>query len=1164
MKCPRCQYENHQQAKFCEQCANPLSRTCSNCSTPLSPTAKFCPECAHPIPAGGAELRFASPDSYTPKHLAEKILTSKSALEGERKQVTVLFVDVSGFTSLSERLDPEEVHRLMTRVFDLVLAEVHRVEGTVNQFLGDGAMALFGAPIAHEDHARRAVHAALSIRKVLEELHEELRPRGIDFRVRQGLNTGLVVVGSIGSDLRMDYTAVGDTTNVAARLQQAADPGHILVSAATHRLVDGFFHTRPLGALTLKGKAEPVPAWEVVGSRGALTRLEVEAERGLTPFVGRERELRVLAEPFEQASAGRGQIVFVAGEPGIGKSRLLLEFRRSLGDAAAWREGRCLPFGRSIALHPLVDLLKRDCGIDEADDAAATVRKIHAHVLALGDDLRPALPFVKYLLSVDPGDPAVAEMDPQHRRGEIFDVMRGLTTRAAVRRPQVLVFEDLHWMDQASQEYLQRLGDVVPTSRVLVILTYRPGYTPPFGERTYHTRIALTPLTPRASAALADGMLTRGTIPEALQALIARKAEGNPFFVEEVVKSLRETGALELVAGRWTVSRPIDRIVIPDSLQDVIMARIDRLDDPTKRLLQVASVIGREFPRRLLDRVTLPAERNEALLGTLKDLELIYEQAAAPEIAYTFKHALTQEVAYNSLLLQRRKELHHRIATAIEEAYADRLSDYDQVLAEHFRHAEVRDKALAYLLRAGEKAAKAFATHEALALYDEAEQMATTLGAAVPVGTRITLHRAKADLYLLVSDFERAWTEGARALAIARAAGDPGAAGTVLVGMGLASVLAHRFERALDDARQAIEAGERAATPTVVAGGHLTTALVYEFTGRLDEAQEKFDRVIAISRPAGDVVNESWALVFAAEIKGWEARFDEASRLYAAGTAMARAHDVLPPLLEGLFMWGINLTGQGEYDRALGLLEDGLALAEKVGDENYTPRYLNSLGWLHLECGDLDRSRELNQRAAAGARSRRDDESIANAELNLGDIALAQGDLALATELLEGVERRVDDPATSEWMRWRYTMHLVASLGDLHLTRGGHAVAEHLADRCLELATRKRARKYIVRGWRLKGEVALARRRTDAAHDALRHALSIADTVGAPTLLWQTHGALGRLYAALGQPDAAHDAYASARAVLQRMRTGVHHARLRAALESAEPMRRLIDLGAPR
>src|SRR6267143_2461965 len=376
MKCPRCHAENPTGMKFCGQCAAPLASVGAACGASNPPANKFCGQCAAPL-GKSAAARFASPESYTPKHLAEKILTSKSSLEGERKQVTVLFADVSGFTSLAEQRDPEDIHRLMHHAFELMLAEVHRYEGTVNQFLGDGIMALFGAPIAHEDHAQRAVHAALGIGAALARYQDDLqRRRGIAFQVRLGLNTGLVVVGSIGSDLRMDYTAVGDTTNVAARLQQASEPGRVTISEATKRLVAGYFDMSALGRLHVKGNAEPIEAWEVISARRARTRLEVEAERGLTPFVGRDRELGLVCECFARARAGNGQVVFITGEPGIGKSRLLLEFGRRVGTDATWLEGHCVPFGRSIAFHPLIDLLKRNFRVEEGDAEAAIVKKI--------------------------------------------------------------------------------------------------------------------------------------------------------------------------------------------------------------------------------------------------------------------------------------------------------------------------------------------------------------------------------------------------------------------------------------------------------------------------------------------------------------------------------------------------------------------------------------------------------------------------------------------------------------------------------------------------------------------------------------------------------------------------------------------------------------------
>jgi class 3 adenylate cyclase/tetratricopeptide (TPR) repeat protein len=1167
MTCLRCHSQNRDGARFCRVCGATLTQACPACGTELAVGSRFCDGCGaqvvgNPAPAGPA---FGSPASYTPKHLAEKILVSRSALEGERKQVTVLFADISGFTGLSERLDPEDVHRLITRAFELILAEVHRYEGTVNQFLGDGIMALFGAPVAHEDHARRAVHAALAIGETLAAFGRELeRDRRITFRVRQGLNTGLVVVGSIGNDLRMDYTAVGDTTNVAARMLQAAEPDRILVAESTRRLVSDHFEMQPLGPLAVKGRREPVGAWLVQAVRPARTRVEVRAERGLTPFVGRERERRALRECFEQARAGRGQVVFVVGEPGIGKSRLLYEFRRSLGAEATWLEGRCVSFGRSMALHPIIDLLRRGLGIDEGDDESAIAGKIESQVEAVGADLRPSVPFLKYLLSVDPGDPSVVTMEPQHRRGELFDALRRLIARAAARRPHVMVLEDLHWVDQATEEFLLRLADLVPTSRLLQVCTYRPGYAQPFGDRTYHTRLVLSSLSPRDSATLAEGMLHSDRLPDPLQALIAEKAEGNPFFVEEVVASLRESGALRFAEGAWTVTGGAGRVLLPDTIQDVIMSRIDRLREPAKRTLQVAAVIGREFPGRLLERVVDAEEDVRSPLAELKASELIYERGEGPEVAYTFKHALTQEVAYGSLLIQHRRTLHERIARAIEQSYADRLPEHYEVLALHFRRAEAPTKALEYLMKAADKAARAFAIGEALALYGEAEEAARALGDRVTPETWIALHRAKFDLEVLRSDFDRARIEGERALEVARGSGNIRAEGEVLAGMSMASVLAHRFEQALDEARQAVSIGEQVGAPQVVAAASLATVFVFEVTGRLAEAAATVERVFAITRASGDVVNRASALVFAAELKHWEDRFAEASAMYAEGMELGRRHNVMGALLEGGFMWGVNLTGHGRYDEAIAVFEEGLALAEKVGDENYTPRYLNSLGRLYFECGDLGRAEDLNRRAAEGARRRRDDESIANADLNLADVVLARGDHVLAREMLEEARHTMNHPATSEWGRWRYSMHLFASLGEAALAAGDLDELRRCADMCLELAVRSHSPKYIIRGWRLRGEFAAVRGDHGGAVRALREALRGAEGTGSPAAQWRTQAALGRILAAHGRPDDAHAAYAAGREVLQGLMRSIHDSRLRVALENDLAIRRVIDLGAPR
>ena len=886
------------------------------------------------------------------------------------------------------------------------------------------------------------------------------------------------------------------------------------------------------------------------------------AERGLTPFTGRERELRLLHECFARAQDGHGQVVFLVGEAGLGKSRLLLEFRQQLGTEATWLEGHAMSFGRSFAFHPMIDLLRRNFRIEEGDAEGTMVEKIERGVLRLGEELRPILPYLRYLLAVDPGEAAVRTMDPQLRRAEVFDALRRLLLRAAEVRPQVVVFEDLHWMDQATEAFLTFTADSIPTSRVLCLFTYRPGYVHPFGERTYHTRLVLPALSRADTVQMAQAMLATEHLPEALQTLIIQKAEGNPFFVEEVVKSLRETGAIRREGERYILARPLDEIVVPDTIQDVLMARIDRLAEAPKKTLQLAAVIGREFTHRLLDRLADIHERTEAYLQELKALELIYERRLFPELAYMFKHALTQDVAYNSLLMQRRQELHRLIGLAIEELYADRLAEQYEVLAYHFARGEAWARALTYFCQAAEKAAQAFATREAVALYDQALEAAGHLGQAVDVQTVMAIHQAKANLYFVLSDFKSSRAEGERLLALARQAGDRGREAIALAGMGMASARGHDFDRGLAETRQAIAIATEINAKPVLSGGYFTTGLVHAVTDHLDAAREEIDLAISISRSGGDVVHQSYALTYAGQLKNWRGEYAEALPLQSEALQIARESNLVVPLLFGFFNSGLPLTGKGDYDEALARFEEGLVLSEKVGNEVYHHRLLNSLGWLLIECGDLDRAIDLNRRGAEGARKRDDHETIANAELNLGDIFLAQGDLTLAQEFLDGVYRLVHHPATSDWMKWRYSMHLFASLGDFWLAHGEPARAQEFADQCLDIATRTNSRKYVVRGWRLLGEIALARRQWAEAAGWLRQALPLAQAVGNPPQLWKTHLALGRLHAEVNRPEQARQTYRAAREVIERVKANLHNSELRAGLENSSLIQHVYDLSA--
>jgi predicted ATPase len=611
-------------------------------------------------------------------------------------------------------------------------------------------------------------------------------------------DTGLVVVASIGDNLRMDYTAVGDTTNLAARMLNLAAPGQIVIAEDTHRAVSGYFVTRPLGAQVVKGKAAPVNAYEVVRVNGLRTRLEVGAERGLTPFVGRQPELTLLQERWAEVKAGRGQVVFLLGEAGIGKSRLLLEFQRHLAnEPVTWLTGRCISYGKEMAYLPIIDLLKHNFQVEEGDDDATISAKIEQGMEALGEELQPAIPHIKYLLSVPSGDDAILSLDAQQRRLKLFEALRAMTLQGGQRRPLILAVEDLHWIDKTSEEVLLYLADSIPTARVLLIVTYRPGYENPFGERTYTTRIGLRTLSDHDSLRLAAGMLAISEFPPELRTLIVRKAEGNPFFLEEVLKSLLEVGALRQRNGRYVLTKSVSEIYVPDTIQDVIMARIDRLEEAPKRALQLASVIGREFTVRLLEHISDVQAQLERFLQELKVLEFIYERSFYPELAYMFKHALTHDVAYNSLLVQRRKELHRLIAVAIEELYAERLPESYEMLAYHYERGEVWEKALEYLVKAGQKAQQAYANQEALDHYSRGLAMCERLREAVEPATRMLIYAGKGAVHFLLSEFRASIEAHQGLLEVARQLGDRNKETEALHQIGFSFLFAHEFEQAL-------------------------------------------------------------------------------------------------------------------------------------------------------------------------------------------------------------------------------------------------------------------------------------------------------------------------------------------------------------------------------
>ena len=724
MKCIKCDSDNREGAKFCEQCGTRLVRKCPDCGAEVSPTARFCAECGHDIaePKEAPPIDYSQPQTYTPKFLADKILTTRSSIEGERKLVTVLFADVANFTSMSEKLDPEEVHEIMDGCYQLLMDEIHRYEGTIDKFTGDGVMALFGAPVAHEDHAQRACYTALAMQRAIGEYGEKIvKECGVEFKMRVGLNSGPVIVSSVGNDLRMDYTAIGDTVNLASRMETNAKPGRVLVSSGTYKIARDFFKFEPVGKIQVKGKEEPVEAYQIIEVGEAETRIEASVARGLTKFAGRQREIAALKEAFQKAQSGSGQVVGIVGEAGVGKSRLLLELRVALKeDEFTYLDGQCLHYGGLMAYLPLLDILRSYFDINEGEREFVVKKKITDKIALLDENLESILSPLHDILSLKVEDLEYLTLEPQRKRERTFEAIRDLLIRESQNTPLILAIDDLQWIDKTSEEFLTYLIGWLANARILLIILYRPEYTHQWASKSYYSQIRVEQLSTDNSADLVKSILEDGEVVPELSDLILTRAAGNPLFMEEFTRTLLENGSIQKKDHQYMLSTKASEIQVPDTIQGIIAARMDRLEDNLKRTMQVASVIGRDFAFRILQTIMGMSEELKSCLLNLQGLEFIYEKNLFPELEYIFKHALTQEVAYNSLLLKKRKELHERIGTAIEELYPDRLEEFYEMLAHHYARTENLEKAYQYLKLSGDKTSGHYANREAFYFYREA------------------------------------------------------------------------------------------------------------------------------------------------------------------------------------------------------------------------------------------------------------------------------------------------------------------------------------------------------------------------------------------------------------------------------------------------------------
>jgi class 3 adenylate cyclase/tetratricopeptide (TPR) repeat protein len=1025
------------------------------------------------------------PLGYTPPYLAEKILTSRRALEGERKQVTVLFADLKGSMELLADRDPEEARQLLDPVLERLMAAVHRYEGTVNQIMGDGIMALFGAPLAHEDHAVRACYAALAMQEAIRSYADQVRQtHQVEIQIRVGLNSGEVVVRAIGNDLHMDYSAIGQTTHLAARMEQLATPGSILLTTETLRLAEGIVQVKPLGPTPVRGLREPLEVWELVGAGSPRTRLQAFAARTHTRFVGRQAEVEALRQAHALAGAGHGQLVAVVGEPGVGKTRLLYEFL-----CAPWTQGWLLleshaaSYSQATPYHPIRELLKTYFQLGTRDDAGQRRKKVTDKLRTLDPALAPILPAVLTLFDVPVDDRTWQALEPPQRRQRTLDALTRLLVRESQVQPVLLVCDNLHWLDTETQAFLESLVDSLPTVRLLLLVNYRPEYHPPWGSLTSYVHLRLDPLPPTSTDELVQALLGDDPSLAPLTPLLMARTAGNPFFLEESVRTLVETGHLGGEPGAYRLAQPLHTLHVPATVQAVLAARIDRLPPEEKQLLQTAAVIGTEVSLVLLQAIAEVPEAPLRLgLTHLQAAEFLYETRLFPDLVYTFKHALTQQVAYETLLQERRRALHARIVEALEAFAGDRLAEQIERLAHHALRGRIWDKALAYSRQAGEKAMARSAYREAVAYFEQALRVLPHLPETRETREQaIDLRLALRSALRPLGAFERILAALHEAESLAAALNDPRRLGQVSVSLSLHFYLMGAYDQAIAAAQRALARDTVRGDVVLYALANLRLGLAYQAQGDCHGAIDCYRQTVASL--AGEQRYERFGFPLLISVN-------------------ARAHLAVCHAELGAFAEGC----------ALG--DEGLRIAEVVAHPGSLMYASCGMGLVALHLGDFPRALLQLERAMSLCHEADLPAYFPWIAVALGMAYTLGGRLGDAVPLLT---QAMEQSTAMDVVFLQALCHL--ALGEAQGLAGRLEEAHALAERALALANRHQERGNEAYALHLLGEIAAHRVApdVDAAAASYRQALTLAEELGMRPLQAHCHRGLGMLDAATGQ-----------------------------------------------
>ena len=1113
MKCFKCDFDNSAEAIFCGKCGCKIELLCPSCKSSNPVNHQFCNKCGQiftpdqqsqtPIPEIlTSDDKLLKIQKYLPKGITEKILAQKGRIDGERKQITVMFCDLVEYTSLSEKLDPEEIYPIIDNIQKILIHKVHDYEGVVNSIIGDGIMALFGAPIALEDAPQRAIRSAFSIHREITKYSEKIddnkvvKKRHGDsplLQMRIGIHTGPVVVGSIGNDLRVEFTAVGNTVNLASRLESLAEPGTTCVSEETFSLAEGFFRFEYQGEKYIKGVSDPISVYRPIVPRSRRTRFDVSTERGLTPFIGRERELELLLEGFERVKAGSGQAFSIVSEAGVGKSRFLYEFRKAVANAdVTFIEGRCLSYSRGVAYHSVIDILRANFDILRDDDDTVILEKVKKGLKTLSMDEPSTLPYILELLSVREITSGKTDISPKGKKDRIMTIYREIASKGSEIRPLVLVFEDLHWVDESSEEVLKYVLDGIFGERVLLLFTYRPEYVHSWGGKSYHSQVNLNRLSDSESLTMVKNLLGSDQIERALEEFILEKTDGIPFFIEELIKSLKDLNIIERQDEVYRIAKDIKAVTIPATIEDVIMARVDSLPEDVKNLLQTCSVIGRELRHKLLDRlIALPEHELLSHLSVLKNSELLYERGVYPHSTYVFKHALTQEVTYNSLLVKKRAQIHKEIGSAIEDLYRDRIEEHYELLAYHYNRSDEPGKALEFLELANQKASLLSAMEEAKVSFINALEIIDQLPRSEEnEERRISLIVNQGSVFILLLELPEYYELLRHFEPIALKLENQSLLGAFFSRMGLCEFGLGHFDQAINTLTKAATLCENAGNPEDA--GFSYTWLAWSFLYKGD-----FEQLFATGGHLLRMMDQKFNL-------HW----------YAWGVcAMSRANTCL-----------------GQWEEAI---EDALKvikLAESYSDNSMICCAGRELSFAYTSSGDLPKAIEYGELISQKAMTPADK---AYAQRSLGWSLCRSG----LTE--QGIDLMVEAMPLFKAGKWLPgIIPMSCMLGEGYLLAGDNKNARQILEEGIETLELCGTRYYLGCALRLLGEV-LLKEDVHLAASYLEKSINILQEIKAENELAFAYAGYGRLHRSEGRPDRAIDFMTKALEIFKRIGTRI-------------------------